>query len=111
MCSGKESEYVFFSLETCLQSKTNCGNLCPLKARSSNTDALVAKLPFLVFLRSAIFIILSSYLAFAIKVFLPIIIFQFLITVFSILIYIVSLRENEKDFLDSDLNIDSIKSL
>ena len=73
--------------------------------------SIIAVFKKTVFLRSAIFIILSSYLAFAIKVFLPIIIFQFLITVFSILIYIVSLRENEKDFLDSDLNIESIKSL
>ena len=73
--------------------------------------SIIAVFKKTVFLRSAIFIILSSYLAFAIKIFLPIIIFQFLITVFSILIYIVSLRENEKDFLDSDLNIESIKSL
>ncbi len=73
--------------------------------------SIIAVFKKAVFLRSAIFIILSSYLAFATKMFLPIIIFQFLVTVFSILIYVVSLRENEKDFLDSDLNIESIKSL
>ena len=48
-CSGKESEYVFLSLLVCRQSKTNLGNSCPLNARSSNTEALVAKLPFFVF--------------------------------------------------------------
>ena len=48
-CSGKESEYVFFSLLVCLQSNTNLGSSCPLNAKSSNTVALVAKLPFFVF--------------------------------------------------------------
>tara|TARA_B100000767_G_scaffold46195_1_gene40741 strand:- start:664 stop:840 length:177 start_codon:yes stop_codon:yes gene_type:complete len=55
MCSGKASEYVFLSFDTCLQSNTNCGNLCPLKAKSSRTAAFVAKLPFFVFLSTAIF--------------------------------------------------------
>jgi len=48
-CSGKESEYVFFNFDNCLQSKTNFAKLWPLNARSSKTDALVAKLPFFVF--------------------------------------------------------------
>jgi polyisoprenyl-phosphate glycosyltransferase len=61
-----------------------------------------------VFLRSAILIIFSSF--FVSKMALPIIIFQFLITVFNILIYIVSLRENEKEFLESDLDIENIKT-
>ena len=61
-----------------------------------------------VFLRSAILIIFSSF--FVSKMALPIIIFQFLITVFNILIYIVSLRENEKEFLASDLDIENIKT-
>ena len=54
ICSGRESEYVFLSLESCLQSNTSCGKLWPLKARSSRTPAFVAKLPFFVFLSAAI---------------------------------------------------------
>ena len=61
-----------------------------------------------VFLRSAILIIFSSF--FVSKMASPVIIFQFLITVFNILIYIVSLRENEKEFLASDLDIENIKT-
>jgi len=54
ICSGRASEYVFFSFETCLQSKINLGNLWPLNAKSSKTLALVAKLPFFVFFNPAI---------------------------------------------------------
>ena len=54
--SGSESEYVFWSFEICLHSKTNLGNSCPLNARSSKTLALVAKLPFFVFFSAEIFL-------------------------------------------------------
>ena len=46
---------MFLSLDICLQSKINFGNLLPLNAKSSSTDALVAKLPFFVFFKLAIF--------------------------------------------------------
>ena len=69
-CSGKESEYVFLSLLVCRQSKTNLGNSCPLNARSSSTEALVAKLPFFVFfseeILSSLYIISPSCLVEAI---------------------------------------------
>jgi hypothetical protein len=53
-CPGKASEYVFLSFDNCLQSKINPGNLLPLNAKSSKTDALVANPPFLVFFKPAI---------------------------------------------------------
>ena len=44
----------FFNFDNCLQSKINLGNLLPLNAKSSKTEALVANPPFLVFFKPAI---------------------------------------------------------
>jgi len=62
-----------------------------------------------VFIRSVIFIIIISYIGVYIEV--SIALFQFLIVVFNLLIFIVSLRENKKDFLECEKNRASIKSL
>ena len=55
-----------------------------------------------VFLRSAIMIILLSFLTFKTNSFL--ILLQILLVVFNLIIYLVSLRENEKKLLESDKN-------
>ena len=55
-----------------------------------------------VFLRTAIIIILLSFLSLEISPFL--ILLQILLVVFNLIIYLVSLRENEKEFIDSHKN-------
>ena len=55
-----------------------------------------------VFLRSTIMIILLSYISLEIKP--AIILLQILLVIFNLIIYLVSLRENEKELLESDKN-------
>ncbi len=68
--------------------------------------AIIAVFKKEVFLRSAIFIIFLSYLS--LKINILAITAQILLVIFNLLIYLVSLRENEKELSNSDLNEESI---
>jgi hypothetical protein len=61
-----------------------------------------------VFLRSSIAIFFLSYFSFTTN--LEVIILQFLLVLFSLIIFVVSLRENKKDFLKSSDNEQSSKT-
>ena len=71
--------------------------------------SMIAVFKYSVFLRSALMLIalayLNSYLG-NIAIF-----FQILIVVFNLIIFIVSLREQEKDLLNSHNNLDNIKQI
>ncbi len=69
--------------------------------------SIIAVFKKTVFLRSAFLLILSSYLINNLG--LLIVVFQIFLVVFNILIYLVSLRENEEELLKSEENIDSVK--
>ena len=66
--------------------------------------SIISIFRYTVFLRSTFMIIILSFLAEFLGSIT--IIFQILIVLFNLLIFIVSLRENEKDFLNSDQNIE-----
>ena len=66
--------------------------------------SIISIFKYSVFLRSTFMIITLSFLT---KILGSItIIFQILIVFFNLLIFIVSLRENEKDFLNCDQNVE-----
>jgi len=67
--------------------------------------SIIAVFKKIVFLRSAILLIISSYLSLNLSI--NVVIFQILLIIFNLVIFIVSLRENRKDFLGSDLNVKS----
>ena len=69
--------------------------------------SIIAVFKKIVFIRSVLLIIISSY--FYNSLGFTLVLFQFLLVTFNLLIYLVSLRENEKDFLDSDFNKESSK--
>ena len=69
--------------------------------------SIIAVFKKTVFLRSAFLLIFSSY--FINNLGLIVVVFQILLVVFNILIYLVSLRENEEELLKSEANIDSLK--
>ena len=71
--------------------------------------SIIAVFKYNVFLRSAIFLIVLSYL----NPYLGnlAILSQILIVVFNLIIFIVSFREQEKDLMNSHKNIDSIKRI
>ena len=71
--------------------------------------SIIAVFKYNVFFRSTLMIIvlayLNSYLG-GLTIFL-----QILIVIFNLIIFIVSLREKEKDLLNSHNNLDSIKKI
>jgi len=69
--------------------------------------SIIAAFKNTVFIRSAILLIISSYF---IETGLPIIVFQILLVLFNLMIYLVSLRENKKEFLNSELDEGEKKS-
>ena len=64
--------------------------------------SIIAVFKRTVFIRSIILIIIASY--FSTKFPTIVIVFQILLVVFGLIIYLISLRENKKAFLDSDSN-------
>lgn len=64
--------------------------------------AIIAVFKNIVFLRSAFLIIFLSYLNFILDIYAVII--QFLLVIFNLLIFLVSLRENKKSLIESHLN-------
>jgi polyisoprenyl-phosphate glycosyltransferase len=68
--------------------------------------AIIAVFKNTVLIRSSIILVLASIIG-NYKDLLIILIFQILLVVFNLLIFIVSLRENQKDFLNSHLNEES----
>ena len=70
--------------------------------------AIMAVFKKTVFLRSAILIIILSYLSF--KTSLISITFQVLLVIFNLLIYTVSLRENETEFLNSEVDVGNVNN-
>ena len=71
--------------------------------------SIIAVFKYNVFLRSAIFLIVLSYLNSYLGNLA--ILSQILIVVFNLIIFIVSFREQEKDLMNSHKNIDSIKRI
>ena len=71
--------------------------------------SIIAVFKYNVFLRSAFMLILLAYFYSYLGNFA--IFFQILIVVFNLIIFIVSLREREKDLLNSHKNLDSIKKI
>ena len=70
--------------------------------------AIMAVFKKTVFLRSTILIIILSYLSLKVS---PIFtIFQILLVIFNLLIYIVSLRENKIEFLNSEVDVGNVKN-
>ena len=70
--------------------------------------AIMAVFKKTVFLRSAILIIILSYLS--LKVSSIFITFQVLLVIFNLLIYIVSLRENKMEFLNSEVDVGNVNN-
>ena len=70
--------------------------------------AIIAVFKETVFLRSAILIIIFSY--FSLKISLASLIFQILLVTFNLLIYIVSLRENETEFFNSEVDVGNVSN-
>ena len=69
--------------------------------------SIISTFKNIVFVRSLILIFLISYLSKFIGIF--VIILQLCLVLFGLLIFLVSLRENEKDFLNSDKNQGEVK--
>ena len=69
--------------------------------------SIISVFKSIVFVRSLILIFLISYLSKFIGIF--VIILQLCLVLFGLLIFLVSLRENEKDFLNSDRNQGEVK--
>tara|TARA_Y100001960_G_scaffold319211_1_gene390211 strand:- start:497 stop:1087 length:591 start_codon:yes stop_codon:yes gene_type:complete len=70
--------------------------------------SIIAVFKKTVFLRSAILLIIFSYLS--LKASLASIAFQILLVIFNLLIYIVSLRENEEQFLNSEVDVGNVNN-
>ena len=70
--------------------------------------AIIAVFKETVFLRSAILIIIFSYLS--LKGSLIFITFQVLLVIFNLLIYSVSLRENKVEFLNSEVDVGNVNN-
>ena len=71
--------------------------------------SIIAVFKFNVFLRSTIMIIALSYLNSYLGDFT--IFSQILIVIFNLLIFIISMREQEKDLINSHNNLDNIKKI
>tara|TARA_A100001015_G_scaffold203446_1_gene227320 strand:- start:1146 stop:2018 length:873 start_codon:yes stop_codon:yes gene_type:complete len=71
--------------------------------------SIIAVFKYNVFLRSTLMIIVFAYLNSSLGVFS--IFFQILIIIFNLLIFIVSLREQEKDLLNSHNNLAGVKKI
>ena len=71
--------------------------------------SIVAVFKYQVFLRSILMLIALAYLNFYLGVFS--VFFQISILIFNFLIFIVSLREQEKDLLNSHINLVSVKKI
>ena len=71
--------------------------------------SIIAVFKYNVFLRSTLMIIVFAYLNSSLGVFS--IFFQILIIIFNLLIFIVSLREQEKDLLNSHYNLVGVKKI
>ena len=65
--------------------------------------SIISVFKYSVFLRSSFIVILFSYLGPFIGIYS--IIFQILLVIFNLLIFVISLRENERAFLNSDKNV------
>ena len=71
--------------------------------------SIIAVFKYIVFLRSTIFLIILAYLNLYLGNFT--IFFQVSIVLFNLIIFIVSLREQERDLLSSHNNLDNIKKI
>ena len=73
--------------------------------------AIIAVFKKTVFLRSAILIVFFSYLSYlSLNIDLISITLQVLLVIFNLLIYVVSFRENEKEFLNSETDVGNINN-
>ena len=70
--------------------------------------SIIAVFRATVFLRSAILLIVLFYMS--LKIHLISLIFQISLVTFNLAIYLVSLRENKQEFLDSELDIVNINT-
>jgi len=70
--------------------------------------SIIAVFKYEVFMRSVILLIITSY--FNTNTSLSISFFQLLLVFFNLVIYLVSRRENSEEFLNSDLNQESLKT-
>jgi hypothetical protein len=64
--------------------------------------SIIAVFKRTVFIRSTILILISTYIMK--KMFFSVLLFQLMLVIFNLLIYIVSLRENEQELINSDQN-------
>ena len=71
--------------------------------------SIIAVFKYKVFLRSTLMLIVLAYLNSYLGNFT--ILLQVLIIIFNLIIFIISLRENEKDLLNSHYNLDNIKKI
>ena len=71
--------------------------------------SIIAVFKYNVFLRSTILLIVLAYLNSYLGNFITL--FQVLIVIFNLMIFIISLREQEKDLLSSHNNLDNIKKI
>ena len=71
--------------------------------------SIIAVFKFTVFIRAAILALIIYVWRYHIG-FLPFVVSMLLLIIFNCLIYLISLRENKKDFLNSDANVADIKS-
>ena len=74
--------------------------------------AIIAVFKKTVFLRSTILIVFLSYLSYlSLKIdLISITLLQALLVIFNLLIYVVSLRENEKEFLNSEADVGKVNN-
>ena len=70
--------------------------------------SIIAVFKYEVFMRTVILLIITSY--FNTNTSLSISFFQLLLVFFNLVIYLVSRRENSEEFLNSDLNQESLKT-
>ncbi len=71
--------------------------------------SIIAVFKYQVFLRSALMLVLLSYMNSYLGILA--ILFQISIVIFNLIIFIVSRRENEKDLLNSHNNLDNVKKI
>jgi len=71
--------------------------------------SIIAVFKFTVFIRATILALIIYVWRYHIG-FLPFVVSMLLLIIFNCLIYLISLRENKKDFLNSDANVADIKS-
>ena len=68
--------------------------------------SIIAVFKETVFLRSVLFLIVSSYFTF--KINYAIAIFQLLLVIFNLIIYLISLKESKEGLIQSEKNVESI---